>query len=132
METHNPNLRMANSVLDEVLNCVEQTLHEKSGQRLHSHKECSDYLSYVITTATPDQNGYSTWALIAPDYSLLAATEFPDGPNDFDTNLNALKLGALDLAVSMIENLSMEIAWEDRRGREWRDTVITRLLLANQ
>ncbi len=132
METHNPNLRMTNSVLDEVLNCVKQTLHEKSGQRLHSHKECSDYLSYFIQTATPDQIGYPNWARIAPDYSLLAATEISDGPNDFDTGLNALQLGALELAVSMIENLSMVIAWEDRCGRERRDTLIARLLLENQ
>ncbi|PHQ93746.1 MAG: hypothetical protein COB40_13570 [Marinosulfonomonas sp.] len=127
----NPNLRLTENNTSELNAHMEQLNFEKANQCLHSHKDCLDYLSYYLKTSSPDENGNKRWVKIAPDYSLLVQQLPADGPNDFDTQSDALKLGALELAYCIVENLSMEIAWADQRGREWRDTAVFRLMFAN-
>lgn len=126
-----PKLKLTDSEKNRIIECFDQLEKEKENQRLYSYKDCSDYLNYYLKTVGPDEKGNQPWLSMAPDYSLLDQ-QLPAGEgNDFDADTDALKLGALELAFSIIENLSMEISWADRSGRSWRETAVFRLLVAN-
>lgn len=127
----NGKLRPTRSWNYKIIDCIDQLQSDLEFQRIHSHKECFDFLDYYLKTASPAEDGNKHWVTIAPDYSLLAQQSPADGPGNFDSETDPLKLAALELAVSVIEKLPQEIAWADHSGNSWRNTVIFRLLLSN-